>query len=160
MKCFVMLPALTLAVCALSGLNCPSACGELDPNPAVDRIDYTMVSGDESGGDVRIEGVVENKGGGTFDSNAGQQSVQLYEGTTGNFTLVAEQAFEDLAPGETVTVTFLKEDWSTANEFPPNYRVLISYDPDIYIDANPNNDDCNTLDNALERSGSEINDLF
>ena len=33
--------------------------------------------------------------------------------------------------------------WSSfLSEFPPSYRVLISYDPDIFIDGNDFNDDC------------------
>ena len=86
--------------------------------------------------------------------------MQLLEGSGINFTVVATQDFEDLAPGETVTVSFTKVGWSTVNEFPPDYRVFIVYAPDIFMDGNDNNDDCATSDNTLERSGSEINDLF
>lgn len=160
MKSKLVLPILALSICVLPGLTCPSDCGETEPNPAVDRIDFTLVSGGGTMGDVRIDGVVENKGGGTFDSSAGKQSVQLLEGSGINFTVVATQDFEDLAPGETVTVSFTKVGWSTVNEFPPDYRVFIVYDPDISMDGNDNNDDCATSDNTLERSGSEINDLF
>ena len=147
---------LASALAALSGTSCPDPCGETEPNPAVDRIDFNLVSTTSStAGTVQILGVVENKGGGTFDSGPGQQSVQLYEGDT----LVAQQSFEDLAPGAQAAVSYTRS-WSTATEFPPNYRVLIAYDPDIYIDGNPNNDDCNTVDNTMTRSGSEINSVF
>ncbi len=156
MKSKFVLPLLALSICVLPGLTCPSDCGPTDPNPAVDRIDFTLVSGGGTMGDVRIDGVVENKGGGAFDSSAGQQRVQLFEGTT----LVATQEFVRLDPGETVTVSFVRIDFDTTNEFPPDYRVVITYDPDISTDGNDNNDDCATSDNALERSGSEINDLF
>lgn len=156
MKARLMLPVLTLAVCVLSGGTCPENCQPGQPNPAVDRIDFTLVSTSTSTtGTVRIEGVVENKGDTTFDSGAGQQSVQLYQGTT----LLAQQDFEDLAAGATVTVAH-DLSWNTSTEFPPTFRVIIVYDPDIFIDGNDNNDDCATSDNALERSGSEINDLF
>lgn len=153
MKSRLILPFLALSVCVLSGLTCPSNCEPTDPNPAVDRIDFEVVTTDPD--TVRITGVVENKGGGLFDSSAGQQSVQLYEGTT----LLATQEFEDLAAGATVSVTH-EMSWNTNNEFPPTFRVLIAYDPDISIDGNDNNDDCATSDNVLERDGSEINDLF
>ena len=160
MKSKFVFPLLALSICVLPGLTCPADCGETEPNPAVDRIDFTLVSGGGTMGDVQIDGVVENKGGGTFDSSAGQQSVQLLEGSGINFTVVATQEFEDLAPGETVTVTFTKIGWSTVNEFPPNYRVIIVYDPDILMDGNDNNDDCATSDNTLEKDGGEINALF
>ncbi|MFQ5501303.1 MAG: hypothetical protein ACE5EQ_03260 [Phycisphaerae bacterium] len=144
------------SVFALSGLTCPSDCSESNPNPAVDRIDFTLVSTTSATqGMVKIDGVVENKGGGMFDSNPGQQSVQLFEGTT----MVAEQIFEDLAPSAMVTVSFTKN-WDTTNEFPPTYRAIIVYDPDIFIDGNEGNDDCATSDNVLERSGTDINALF
>lgn len=45
-------------------------------------------------------------------------------------------------------------------EFPPTYTLLISYDPDIYLDANKNNDDCNRNNNKKELTGAEINRLW
>ena len=158
MRMKVPLLVVALSVFAMSGLTCPEDCEPGDPNLAVDRIDFTLVTqASPTTGTVRIDGVVENKGGSTFDSGAGQQSVQLYEGTA--ITPVAQQNFEDLAVGATVTVSYTL-DWTTSTEFPPTYRVYINLDPDIFIDGNPNNDDCPTVDNAMERPGSDINDLF
>jgi hypothetical protein len=153
MKSKLILPFLALSVCVFSGLTCPDNCETTDPNPAVDRIDITVLTTDPA--TIRVVGVVENKGGGTFDSSTGQQSVQLWEGTT----LLATQEFEDLAAGATVSVTH-DMSWSTSTEFPPTLRVLIAYDPDIYIDGNDNNDDCSTSDNVMEKTGSEINAEF
>lgn len=45
-------------------------------------------------------------------------------------------------------------------EFPPNYRTIIVYDPDIRMDGNPNNDDYNVGNKDRSRSGTGINDLF
>ena len=158
MKVKLSLLVITLSVFAMSGLTCPQDCVESDPNLAVVRIDFTLVSQDTATrGTVRIDGVIENKGGSTFDSGAGQQSVQLYEGA--NITPVAQEDFEDLAVGGTVTVSYTL-DWNTSSEFPPTYRLLIALDPDIFIDDNPNNDDCPTSDNAMQRDGNEINSLF
>ena len=71
-----------------SGLTCPEDCQTGDPNLSADRIDFTLVTQHTATtGTVQIDGVVENKGGSTFDSSAGQQLVQLWEG----LTLVAEQ---------------------------------------------------------------------
>ena len=51
--------------------------------------------------------------------------------------------------------------WSSwLSEFPYSYRVSIGYDPDIFIDSNPNNDDCNMGNNSAEFGGMAINDLL
>ena len=147
-----------LAVVALSGLGCPEDCLESDPNLAVDRIDIEVTPVDTTHGTVQITGVVENKGGSTFDSSPGQQAVDLYEGSA--LTPVAQTEFEDLAVGETVTVTYTVTGWSTTQEFPPTYRVYINLDPDILIDGNPNNDECPVTDNAMEVTGAQINAEF
>jgi hypothetical protein len=36
----------------------------------------------------------------------------------------------------------------------------VSYDPDIRLDGNPKNDDCNTSNNVRDRAGSELSALF
>ena len=156
MKTKVSVFVVVLSAVAMSGLTCPEDCASTDPNLAVDRIDATLVSQQSTTmGTVRIDGVVQNKGGSTFDSSPDQQSVQLYDGTT----LLAQEDFEDLAVGATVTVSYTVE-WNTNSEFPPTYTVLIALDPDIFMDGNPNNDDCPTSDNARQLTPSEINDLF
>ncbi|MFN3954351.1 MAG: hypothetical protein ACK4LQ_07830 [Pararhodobacter sp.] len=33
-------------------------------------------------------------------------------------------------------------------EFPSTYRATVVYDPDIFIDGNPRNDDCNSANNS------------
>lgn len=141
--------------------NCPeSRC----PDPKVESIQFEIVSrSGDFGGDVRITGTVRNAGS-FFDSNPKQQIVQLLEESPGARPLiVARRTFVDLAEGESVTLWF-QRGWDASSpgegEFPPSYRVLISYDPDIFIDGNPANDDCHAENNELSRSGSEINDMF
>ncbi|MCB9853447.1 MAG: hypothetical protein H6819_10160 [Phycisphaerales bacterium] len=153
--------SVVLLLLPISGLTCPEDCLEGQPNPAVISIDFNLVSRDtDSTGTVEIVGTVENLGSGTFDSAAGQQAVQIWAGPSlTSLNMLASQPFEDLAPGAQVSVSYELE-WNTSNEFPPIYRVILSYDPDIYIDGNDDNDDCATSDNALQRDGSEINDLF
>ncbi len=150
-----------------SGLGCgryiacrPPPC----PDPAVEAIDVEIVSlTSKFEGQVRITGRMRNLGG-LFDSGAGQQSLQLYEQYTGaHAVLVAHVDFEDLDPDETLEVTYVRH-WDSSSpsegEFPPKYMVVISYDPDIYMDGNERNDDCNSDNNVRERSGWDINDLF
>jgi hypothetical protein len=131
------------------------------PDPAATDISATVLS--RTGpfaGKVLISGTVTNLGA-MFDSNPGQQTVYLYEVTLGGTPrLVASQDFVDLTPGATVSVS-AEVVWSSIlSEFPPSYRVLIGYDPDIFIDGIPNNDDCNTTNNAAEVDGFAINDLL
>ena len=80
----------------------------------------------------------------------------------GEFDYILKQ-FEDLAAGGEITVSFERA-WDASSpaegEFPPTYTLRISFDPDIFIDGNEQNDDCRTSNNRLERSGSGINDLF
>lgn len=141
---------------SMTGLTCPEDCMPGQPNPAAVRIDFSLIEQtSDTTGRVQIVGVIENLGSGMFDSSPGQQSVHLLEGTTE----VASEDFEVMATGDFIMVSY-ERDWNTSNEFPPVYRVAITYDPDIFIDGNPANDDCATSDNALERDGAEINSLF
>jgi|GEM_PF-2583437 len=124
-------------------------------------INFSLVNcTDKYHGSVRIEGVVKNTGGLNYTSGAGQQAVLLYEDNGGRPVLVATKVFQNLTPGQEVKVAYTRN-WYKASpaegEFPPKYILIISYDPDIYIDANDNNDDAVTTNNRMEKSGREIN---
>jgi hypothetical protein len=130
------------------------------PDPAAQRIDFSLISQESQfQGRVRIVGVVQNIGQGAFESRQGQQEVQLYE----NSQLIASTPFQNLSPGQEVEVVY-ERNWDTSSpsegEFPPTYRLVITYDPDIEMDGNPRNDDTNNSNNTKERSGSDINRLF
>jgi hypothetical protein len=135
------------------------------PDPAAHRIQFAIQDQTTAfRGTVKITGVVKNIGQSLFDSNPGQQIALLYEMQLGGTpVLVAQKAFEDLAPGETLKLSYSR-DWDASSpgegEFPPIYRLVISYDPDIYLDGNPFNDDINLSNNQRDRSGSGINALF
>ena len=143
----------------------PATCGEVRcPDPAVTAIDFTLVRRDTTfRGRVRITGRVRNQGG-AYRSNPGQQSIVLEELPLGGLPrIVAQRDFEDLEPGQEVTVEF-ERNWDISSpaegEFPPDYRVRILYDPDIASDGNSENDDCGAANNSRERSGTEIRPLF
>jgi hypothetical protein len=104
---------------------------------------------------VKITGTVRNVGKGAFASNPGQQAVYLYEGDK----IVASKNFTNLASNATLTVSFTRK-WSSGTEFPPMYKLVILYDPDIYLDGNPANDDANSSNNQIQRSGQGLNDLL
>ncbi|MEN9253393.1 MAG: hypothetical protein Q6K26_00745 [Gloeomargarita sp. SZTDM-1c_bins_89] len=135
------------------------------PDPAVQAINFKLLNRTSRfRGQVQIIGVVRNQGSAPYQSAPNQQIVALYEQVPGSpARLVAQQPFLNLAPGEQVQVIF-ERDWNSSSpaegEFPPTYLVTINYDPDIYIDGNPGNDDCRTTNNRLERSGAAINTLF
>jgi hypothetical protein len=108
------------------------------PDPRVERIEFELV--EQSGttaGTVLVRGVVTNHGLGDWVSGVQQQSARLYVDGV-------EQAsvnFPTLASGESVEV---EVEVSFANEFiPSQVTVLITYDPDILLDASEDNDDCN-----------------
>ncbi len=135
------------------------------PDPSASSIDFALVSrATRFTGRVRVTGTVKNVGGAPYVSGANQQLALLYEIPLGGRPrLVAQRAFQNLAPNEVATVTF-DRDWNASSpaegEFPPNYRLVISYDPDILLDSNPKNDDCGASNNTRERSSSPVNALF
>lgn len=129
-------------------------------DPAVTRINYQLIQRTAPfRGIVRVTATVKNVGNRAFVSRAGQQAVLLYS----DRTMVARRAFVNLAVGQSFTITYDRA-WDASSpaegEFPPMFRAVLTYDPDIYIDSNPQNDDCSNRNNDLLRSGSAINALF
>jgi len=131
-------------------------------DPAATEVDFSLVTKkSKSTGTVRIKATVKNIGNAAYVSKPDQQEAQLYEVRPGtnNPTLIARQRFQNLDPGDSVSVT-TDRSWNTADEFPSTFRLVIAYDPDIRADGNPKNDDCRMNNNTLDKSGSEINGLF
>ncbi len=124
---------------------------------AAESINFSVVNVmDRFNAVVKIEGVVRNVGRLNYTSGTKQQSALLYEDNGGILRLVASQSFQNLDVNATAKVSFTRN-WNKASEFPPNYILIISFDPDIYMDANTNNDDANNANNKFSRSGGEIN---
>ena len=111
---------------------------------------------------IKIEGEVKNIGGLNYESGARQQSAQLWEDGGGRPRLVARQPFQNLGVNEVVKVSFTRS-WNKSSpeegEFPPIYRLLIAFDPDILIDGNNNNDDKVTANDEIRKSGKEVNQM-
>ena len=108
-------------------------------------------------GRIRITGVVKNVGNAVFESDPRQATAALYETPAGGRgTIKAQQSIARLEPNAMITLNY-ERDWSISTEFPPTFALLISYDPDIYLDANKKNDDCNQNNNKKELPGTEIN---
>ena len=133
-------------------------------DPSADSIRFSIRRrSSQFRGLVRITGRVVNNGG-DFTSSSGQQSVVLYEVPLGGRgRVVARRDFTNLLSGQSIEVSY-QRDWDASSpaegEFPPTYRVALSYDPDIYIDGNEGNDDCVSANNSLDVSGMGINELF
>ena len=85
---------------------------------------------------------IKNIGTRNFTSSPRQQGVLVYKDgrTIQNFT------FTNLAVGQTLKFTF-RPGRIYGGEFPSKFEFMITYDPDIFIDSNPNNDDANMNNN-------------
>jgi hypothetical protein len=118
---------------------------------------------DKKSGSVKIEDIVKNTGSSAYNSAPEQQIALLYEEVPGTAPrLVASQNFQNVPAGGTVKVSFTRN-WNRSatdlSEFPPNYILVIVFEPDIYIDGNDQNNDSNTTNNRLSKSGAAINSL-
>ncbi len=141
------------------------------PDPAAHEIRFEIVRRDtQFRGRIRITGVVKNIGGKAFIAGPNQAKAYLYQMPAGvpcanatGGTMVAQKAIVNLAAGATIELSW-ERDWNSSSpsegEFPNCYRLFITYDPDIYMDASKDNDDCNQDNNKKDRSGTEINDML
>jgi hypothetical protein len=136
----------------------PAKVTQLCPDPAAQRIDISRAS--TANRRVTITGVMRNLGGG-YETRPNQQQITLYETRAGvpGGRVVASAPFGNLTPGQEVRVNY-SVIWNSGQEFPPSYKLMISYDPDILIDANTRNDDCRNNNNEVTRNGEDINRLF
>lgn len=159
MKLFLLIITCTLLAC------------DKDDEPTVeqtidlsaDAITYEMVSQTSpTTGEVRITGHIQNVGNTNFNSTIGQQVAHLIERPLGSTTETVV-ATENLSPtinaGNEITFSYTRN-WDTTIEFQNDIILRISYDPDIFIDGNPNNDDINSSNNTLILAGNTINSLF
>ena len=63
-----------------------------------------------------------------------------------------------LDAGARVNTAFARvQRWLPSEEFQAGYELMISYDPDIFIDGNERNDDCQMSNNRISISAAEIN---
>jgi len=134
----------------------------------VSAINFSVVDNGNFEGTVTITGVVTNIGSDDFISSPGQQAVSMFQNNTGlpssqAIDLVAELPFTTLAAGASISVTFTRN-WNASSpaegEFPPMYTVIANLDPDIQIDGNDQNNDASSANNSMNKSGSEINEMF
>lgn len=141
------------------------------PDPAVVDLKFSIVRRHtQFRGRIRVTAVIKNVGKKPFLSGPNQAKAYLYQLPSGlppntpqQGTIVAQRAITNLPAGASFQLTYERE-WNSSSpnegEFPNSYRCMILYDPDIRMDANKNNDDCNNKNNRKERSGTDINDML
>lgn len=112
-------------------------------------------------GKVRISGVVKNIGKADYISRPGSQMIVLDAGDAAH--PLKTVPFTNLKMGQSITISY-ETDWDSASpnegEFPPTFRVYLSFDPDISMDSLKTNDDCNPSNNHMSKSGVDINKML
>jgi len=147
------------------------SCEPNDPDPSIDlKAEFIVFSIDQTSayaGNATVTANIVNVGD-DFRSGEGQQSLLLYEKQLGTSAdqpgdLVGRLDFTSLAAGEKLEVSFTRP-WNASSpaegEWPPEYILVISYDPDLYSDGNVHNDDTNKSNDNIVVSGSLINEMF
>jgi hypothetical protein len=118
------------------------------PDPAI-----TAIGVDDVTPPVTYTITIENQGRADFISGIQQQAVYIY--IDGNFfgewpfpasSTSADEAF--LGVDESFTVSFVDSTILSPGDS-IRYRFLLAYDPDIFIDGNPDNDDCDLDNNEM-----------
>lgn len=121
-------------------------------DPAVTDIKFATIK-KTTGDKLKITGVVKNIGGKNFVSGVNQQFIQLWEIRSGvDRRKLKDQAFTNLNAGQEIKISIELPAIKPGKEFPPDYQVVIVYDPDIYIDANKANDDAVSSNNTLTKN--------
>ncbi len=126
----------------------PAAC----PDPGIASLRVTDVRFRDGRVPVMtIEVKVRNMGRADYVSRRGQQSVMVDNGN--GRRLLARHRFTSLGAGRWFSFRFRHE--FIGGEFVAPIRARLSYDPDIRIDGNPRNDDCNLRNNSLTLTPAE-----
>lgn len=108
---------------------------------------------------IKLLASVVNKGGATFRSNRNQTQIVIYEGSR---VLKREQfvsnraTIVEYAPGQGGSHVHPIPRWNPTSEFLDNFRAEISYDPDVRVDGNPDNDDCRATNNSATLTVTEV----
>ncbi|HKK77639.1 MAG TPA: hypothetical protein VJ953_21345 [Saprospiraceae bacterium] len=131
------------------------------PDLAAYEIQVTKVSGGTYSGRIKISGIIKNVGKKHFVSGTNQATAYLYEVYPGGRKrLLRSMSLRNIPSNRTQTMPAVYKNWYTGNEFPPSYRLVIGYDPDIRLDGNPRNDDCVHRNNQKEVDGTQIHRIF
>lgn len=107
--------------------------------------------------------IMKNVGTATFDSQRRQTQITLREGSrvlkSGTWSSPRATTVV-LEPGQGFSENHVVERWSPSSEFLADFSAEISYDPDIRMDGNPQNDDCGAGNNRKTLSVAELRRLL
>jgi hypothetical protein len=121
-------------------------------DPAVTNISFRVIK-QNTGDRLQIKVEVKNIGLRNYESGANQQNIQLWEEYSATKrTLVKTYPFQNLNSGASISFMYERSAFKASDEFPPQYRAIIVYDPDILMDNNKNNDDPNSKNNELSKN--------
>ncbi len=151
-----LLAFIAVQTAGISSCHAVGNTGCLGADLRADRIEFTVVSTEAGRSVVRISGVVRNDGPSDFESKPGKQSIALFEGRR----FLADRSFQTLKAGQEARVDFALEFDPNQLDPPAIYELAIIYDPGIFQDGNPANDDCDHNNNRIRRSGSRIVELL
>ena len=142
--------------------GCDDKEADIKPNIdlAVESFDFAIEKTAQFEGNITFKAVIKNVGD-DYRSGEGQQTISLSEKPAGGQSITLEsKKFKDLDAGETIELQYTHQGWRASQEFPSSFRVRIGFDPDLYIDGNPHNDDSNSDNNTREITGQQINARF
>ncbi len=147
-----------------------SSTGTLCPDPAAQRIDFSLVrQASQLKGRVRITGVIKNLGTEAFASKADPWTAALAEATWTTdssgwlprygLRIVAKKPVTYLAPGQEFSLVY-ERDWDASSavegKSPPEYILAVRHTGESKKSRN----DCNQENNEMKRNGAAINQKF
>ena len=128
------------------------------PDPAVTGLHVNHWNRNDDGTyDFVLRAMVINKGSVPFVSRSNQQTLTFNEGARVLYsTPWLRPGYTQLAAGASFMFNSPSIRWYPSNEFPADFSVQIIYDPDIFIDDNPQNDDCVMTNNKFTLTADEV----
>ncbi len=102
---------------------------------------------------IWLDAVIHNNGSVPFISQSTQQMVTFYHGE--RVLLSRPWGVWQIPPGANIFENHIVH-WDRASEFPAGFTAAIIYDPDIFIDGNPQNDDCVMTNNKSSVTVDEV----
>lgn len=133
---------------AIRGAN-SGRLGTIDP--AIDDIRFSFLKLN-TGDKMRVTVTVKNLGLMNYESGSNQQNVQLWEEYSNtNRKMVKLFPFQNLNANASFSFSYERPAFKPSDEFPPQYKVIIVYEPDILSDNNTKNDDSKASNNSMTK---------
>lgn len=133
---------------AIRGAN-SGRLGTIDP--AIDEIRFSHLKLN-TGDKIRVTVTVKNLGLMNYESGSNQQNVQLWEEySSTNRKMVKLYPFQNLNANASFSFFYERPAFKPSDEFPPHYKAIIVYEPDILSDNNTKNDDFKASNNSMTK---------